>query len=128
MREYARLYLEICKKCGKAYQPTRGHQKVCPECRKEISSTWAREWQRMHPEQCSKWRHLHPEVSHREHAKRRELGFTPLNKPFEGCVGHHIDKDHVVYIPEEVHQSIPHSVFTGWGMKEINALAMGWAR
>lgn len=65
-------------------------------------------------------------VSARHHAVRRILGFVPLNEPFDGCEGHHIDKEHIVYIPKELHRSISHNVFTGWNMAEINALVLSW--
>src|SRR5664280_1873675 len=32
-------------------------------------------------------------VSARHHAVRRILGFVPLNEPFDGGEGHHIDKE-----------------------------------
>lgn len=48
------------------------------------------------------------------------MGFIPLNEPFEGSVRHHIDKEHIVYIPEELHTSVHHNVRTGKGMVEIN--------
>ena len=57
------------------------------------------------------------------HRRRRDLGFIPLNEPFEGSQYHHIDKEHVICIPEEMHRSVYHNVFTGQGMEEINKLA-----
>ena len=75
-----------------------------------------------------KWRKENPEkdkTSNRKHqSKRRGLGFIPLNKPFAGSQPHHIDKSFVIYIPKEIHASIPHNVWTGEGMDEINALAI----
>jgi len=63
----------------------------------------------------------------KELAKRkRHLGFIPLNKPFNGSEGHHIDKLHIVYIPKELHRSIRHNVFTGKGMNDINTLTSQW--
>ena len=57
------------------------------------------------------------------HAKRREFGFNPLNNPFIGCEGHHINFDDVIFITKELHRSISHNNFTGKNMKEINKLA-----
>jgi len=57
-------------------------------------------------------------------AKRRKLGFIPLNQPFEGSNGHHINIEEVFYIPQEVHRSVVHNVFSGKGMEEINHLAL----
>jgi tRNA U38,U39,U40 pseudouridine synthase TruA len=63
-------------------------------------------------------------VSRRKsHAKRRTLGFVPLNSPFEGCEGHHINDHEVVYMPKELHHSLYHNVFTGKNMEQINAMA-----
>ena len=59
-------------------------------------------------------------------AKRRQLGFIPLNEPFEGAEGHHIDFEYVVYIPEQLHTSISHNVWTGKGMNDINAKVLDW--
>ena len=62
----------------------------------------------------------------RRSAKRREFDFIPLNKPFEGADAHHIDKNYVIYIPKEVHQSIYHSVLKNINMDEINAVAFNY--
>lgn len=59
-------------------------------------------------------------------AKRRALGFIPLNKPFLGCDGHHVDKEHVVYVPHVLHKSVPHDIWTGRNMAEINAAVGNW--
>lgn len=59
-------------------------------------------------------------------AKRRTLGFIPLNQPFDGCNGHHIDRERVVYIPEVLHMSIRHNVWNGHNMAKINAVAFNF--
>ena len=56
-------------------------------------------------------------------AKRKEFGFVELNEWFEGCEGHHLDKELVLYIPKKLHQSVRHSVLTGKNIEEINNLA-----
>lgn len=56
--------------------------------------------------------------------KRRNLGFTPLNSPFKGAHGHHLNRELVVYIPKELHTDAPHNVWTGKGMFKINDLAL----
>jgi len=85
-------------------------------------------WQKEHPEQRKKirkkWRMMHPEQEKELKAKRRKLGFIELNYFFEGSEPHHIDKIHVIYIPYDLHHSIYHEVWTGRGMKEINARAL----
>ena len=60
----------------------------------------------------------------RARAKRRQLGFTPLNTPFEDVEAHHITHDSVVYIPKALHHSIWHNMHTGQGMAEMNAVAI----
>lgn len=56
-------------------------------------------------------------------AKRKQLGFIPLNEWFEGADAHHINKERVVYIPKELHQSIWHSLLQNINMKAINTKA-----
>ena len=60
----------------------------------------------------------------KKNAKRRALGFIPLNDYFEGSEGHHLNHDFVVYIPKKIHQSISHSATQNRNMDEINVLAL----
>jgi|LGOV01.1.fsa_nt_gb predicted transcriptional regulator len=62
----------------------------------------------------------------RRYAKRKHLGFTPINKWAEDCEGHHVDKEHVIYIPKSIHQNHYHNIWTGQGMDEMNAIALGF--
>lgn len=55
--------------------------------------------------------------------RKRNLGFIPLNTHFEDAEAHHVDKDHVIYIPKTLHNNIYHNLSTGQGMAEINAKA-----
>jgi hypothetical protein len=55
---------------------------------------------------------------------RNEYVPIPLNEPFPGCEGHHIDKTHIVYIPKELHQSVHHDLRGNKNMVRINALAL----
>jgi len=60
-------------------------------------------------------------------AKRcRNLGYNPINKPFENSEGHHINKNDVIYIPKELHRFIRHNLFSDKNMIEINSLAFTW--
>ena len=59
----------------------------------------------------------------KQNSEHRQLGFKSLNKPFPGSVGHHIDEEYIIHIPEELHRSIKHSVRTGKGMEAINTIA-----
>lgn len=56
-------------------------------------------------------------------AKRRTLGFIPLNPPFAGCEGHHVDEEQVIHLPKILHRSIYHNHNTGRGMAQMNAIA-----
>jgi len=58
--------------------------------------------------------------------KRRKLGFIPLNESFDKAVAHHIDFECIIYIPEFLHVSIPHNVWTWKGMNEINDKVFEW--
>ena len=62
----------------------------------------------------------------KSHAKRKALGFVPLNARFEGCEGHHIDNERVIYMPRAIHRSVYHNQNTGRGMAQMNALALEW--
>lgn len=57
-------------------------------------------------------------------ARRRKLGYQPLNDKFPGSHGHHITRTLVIHIPKELHQHISHNLRTGRNMAEINALAL----
>ena len=59
-------------------------------------------------------------------AKRRQLGFIPLNVWFEGSEGHHIDGERVIYIPKVLHRSVWHSINLGINMDKINRLAFNY--
>ena len=60
----------------------------------------------------------------RRYYKRRGLGFYPLNEYFEGWVGHHISQNFVIYMPEEIHRSMYHNIWTGENMEAMNKLAI----
>ena len=70
------------------------------------------------------WKGGPEEARARSEEKHRGFGFIPLNKNFVGAEGHHLDTHFVLYIPEELHRSVYHNMFTGQGMKEINDLAI----
>lgn len=78
----------------------------------------------------SKSRKEHPERIRKEWRKskfkRRKLGFIAINKSFNDCHAHHYDKEHVIYIPSEIHQSVIHNIYTNKGMREINQKAFEW--
>jgi len=64
-----------------------------------------------------------------KHKTKRErgLGWIPLNECLvDGWEGHHIDNEYVIYVPRELHHSVPHNVFTGKNMDEINFIVLQW--
>jgi hypothetical protein len=87
----------------------------------EIDARWAREWRKANPERGHIGRA-------RRQAKKRKLGFIPINKCFVGCEVHHINQNDVIYIPKELHQSVHHNIWTGKNMEKINALAFEYLR
>lgn len=113
-----------------------------PERAKQISHDWReknkerldiyhKNWIKNNPEKvkcitkrCSK---NNPNIQKRKNAKRRRnLGFNPLNTKFPGSVGHHINRNDVIYIPEELHKSVIHKQEDIRSMNEINKLVTDW--
>lgn len=72
--------------------------------------------------------------STRHKQKRRLLGFNPINDKFEGSEFHHLhidgdcNKDNSIglFIPAELHKSIPHNHDNWKGMDEMNEAAVIW--
>ena len=66
----------------------------------------------------------------RAHAKRKEMGFIPINKEFKGSQGHHIDKENVLFIPSWLHEGIKHSILkpkvNKFGIIQMNIAAWMW--
>lgn len=59
--------------------------------------------------------------------KRRLLGFILLNNPEQSdWVGHHLDYNYIIFIPEELHKSIWHSVTKDINMDVINDKVCEW--
>lgn len=117
----------VCERCGQEYIPTGNQQKHCLSCKLAIGREYYAQHREKYCEAQKEWRRDNPgwcrDYSREQQDRRRELGSECLNSPFEGSDGHHIDKDHVVYIPKSAHQSIRHNVWTGENMEEINAIA-----
>ena len=73
-----------------------------------------------------RWRGGYELRRERSTRKRRHLGFEPLNEWSEGLVGHHIDKEHVIFIPEDMHSKYRHALKDKESMKVINELAFAF--
>lgn len=102
MREYQKEYTRL-------YAPLHRHEAVLG----------ARRWQKKNPEKVR-------EMNKKHTAKRRALGFIPINSPFEGSDAHHFEKEQVIYIPHALHQSVFHNIWTGKNMEQINKLAFAY--
>jgi len=97
----------------------------------ERAKATARKWAEEHPEKMkealtrSEAKHpgSHSARGKKSQAKRRSFGFVPLNKPFVGAEGHHVDNDQVIYMPKALHRSIWHRQRDNRGMAKINAVA-----
>jgi len=73
-----------------------------------------------------RWRGGYELRRERSTRKRRHLGYEPLNEWSEGLVGHHIDKEHVIFIPEDMHSKYRHALKDKESMKVINDLAFAF--
>jgi hypothetical protein len=123
MSNYQKIHPETHRKAMRKYRQT--HKKKIKEYNKIYSKTYCQTHKEQNNIRNKKWKKtLKGKISNRKNAvKHRGLGFIPLNEPFEGSHGHHIDKELVIYIPKDLHDSVRHNIWTGKGMEEINELA-----
>lgn len=123
------------------YGVTQGciRDRLHPDKKKEHNKKWQREnpgykkeynkqFRLENPEYDRKWWQTEKGKSNtrKQNANRRDLGSIELNEPFVDSEFHHIDEEHGIHIPKELHQSIRHNVRTGQGMEDINAIAFGY--
>ena len=73
-------------------------------------------------EEARNWRGGKKKRIARQNAKRKSLGFIPINAPFESAEGHHITHNFVLYVPAWMNQN--HNIHTGRNMYAVNALAL----
>ena len=62
----------------------------------------------------------------RHRARRKGLGKEALNSPVKGYEAHHIDREHVVFIPKWLHRSVWHSLNKPNTMEKINEIIAYW--
>lgn len=106
-------YTNVCERCGRTYPTVACKVNTTRFCSRACTwnggkkATWAR-----------------------SHSKRdRELGYVPLNEwevNTPGFVGHHLDREHVLFIPEELHKKVWHMQRDQASMDRINELVMKW--
>jgi len=101
-------YLENKEKCNQQSKQWRLDNE-------EYSKEYNKQWYKTDKGKIAKQKYNH---------NRRNLGFYPLNEYFKGSHAHHISQNFVIYIPEEIHRSVPHCLFTGRNMEAINKLAI----
>jgi len=58
--------------------------------------------------------------------RQRRLGYIPLNSPFDGAAGHHVDRELVIYIPRCIHTKTWHSLDKSDTMERINKIAFAF--
>ncbi len=89
--------------------------------------TWQNRPQCQKGKNNTNWKGGRKAAKARDHHKRRELGFTPLNDCDDASwVAHHIDKEHILYIPERLHISVRHKLSNQDSMDTINKMAIDW--
>jgi len=142
-KEYLKKYREQDKE--KTKEKNREYQKRYRSKHKEKIKLRERKYYIQHPEIKKEYRDTHKEerkekrrkysktekgkiLNQKHRHKRRQLGFIPLNEPFDGCHAHHINTTEVVYIPKELHQSYPHNHKKIETMVVINAAIVKWLR
>lgn len=115
-------YLNV-KNPNKDGHMTRG-KKFTDEHRKNISLNHAD----FRGKKSSKWNGGKKLSTARQNYKRRHLfGYIFLNNlDQDDWVGHHIDYNYVIFIPEELHKSIYHSVTKNINMDIINDRTYDW--
>lgn len=112
------------------------------QANKEKMGEYYKKWREKHPEYKNKQQLPHiKEKAKRKYrediaenrdkyleawAKRKGRGFIPLNEYFDGADGHHIDDEHVIFMPMCIHRSIPHDHRDTDSMWTINCMALLW--
>lgn len=110
-----------------------------PERKKESKKQWMLKNHQKIVDENKRWKEKHlgymkqykqspqgKEADRRNKAKRRRLGFVPLNKKLPGTEGHHINREEVVYIPKKLHRSIWHSLSLNINMDKINLVTFDY--
>lgn len=89
------------------------------------------EWQKTHPKQRNanrrRWYRNHLEKVKENSNRRRNMGFIPLNKPIENieCDAHHINENHILYIPKEIHKQ-SHNLKDRESIAKVNGDFLIW--
>ncbi len=131
--EKERIY--ICKTCQKKYKNDRSdeikeYRKNYYQLHKKEETEYAQKHiirLRMQQHVCRKKYYQTPKgkakILGQNDNRQRELGNIFLNDIFDGSVRHHVDKNHIINIPKEIHVKICHNVKSGYNMEIINTYA-----
>ena len=128
--------LAVCNECGKEnLVEYRRCKTLCASCShkgkhhsEETKQKMSKSKQGMYNgDKHPRWKGGSKLSSARESTKRRKLfGFISHNKPQKDFHGHHLDFNHVIFIPKELHMSISHSVINNKNMDIINGITCDW--
>lgn len=127
---------EVKKKSDITYQIR--HKEKIQEKRRKYSKLHSEEirkrvneWQKNHPKQRNanhrRWAKNHLEKVRENHSQRRNMGFIPLNESIENieCDAHHIDENHILYIPKEIHKQ-SHNLKDRESIAKVNGDFLIW--
>ena len=116
--------------------PERVRKRKYREANHVTENLRVRNWQKVNSVKCKGYDQTFRRTSKgkivniRMHSRRREFGYDPMNESFNDSHFHHlhIDNNHDVglYIPAELHKSVPHAWNDEVSMNRINALAFKW--
>lgn len=135
---YREKHREEAKQRSKIWRDT------FPEKAKESHRKWYEHNKELSIKQSTAWRTAHPQKSQecsknwlkstngrlarhaRTDKRRRELGNNLLNNWFEGCNRHHVTKNDIICIPEELHKACKHNHKKPETMEAINISAWSY--
>lgn len=126
-----RLCTNLCLKCSrktKKYRLKLSNSKIGKHHSDETKLKMSKSKQGMYDgDKNPRWKGGKKMAMARRKSKRRKLfGFILHNKPQKDFYGHHLDFNHVIFIPKELHISISHSVVNDKNMDIINDAVCDW--
>lgn len=133
MKQYNQLHKEqITESNNKWIKSNPEYYKQYYQNNRERLLESGRQWYKDHPEHGKQYYQTPNGKISRKTAiakRKRELGYDIINKNDINnlnYVGHHLDKINVLYIPEELHNSIRHKQSDKKSMQKINSAAINW--
>lgn len=149
------LVTKVCTKCGvgksvaefnKRKRSSDGFNHSCKECTRKYDAKYRsnhgdsisekkKEWRDSNKQRIAattrKWRKSNkdkylPHVIRWKEIRKGYLGFIPINEKTDGLCAHHLDMNVVMFIPKELHVSIPHKQNDSESMLKINTEAWRW--